>query len=231
MSARTGRTAAALPSAAFTLVEVLVALAILSTILVILVSAFTSAARSREILAGRSAEFRGIRIAMDRIGTDLAGALAAPGRETTAFTCRADQFSGKPAYTLTFTAFTLPDIAGDRPATDIAKIRYFPKVSADGRYIELYREVGDLSLVESSIPTQESRIATRLTEFRVELHDGTTWVKEWPSGGRVAQALPRRVAIVLKDFLGQEYRRVVSVPLAGQEAALLLSGRPPQASP
>ncbi|MBI5419933.1 MAG: prepilin-type N-terminal cleavage/methylation domain-containing protein [Deltaproteobacteria bacterium] len=206
----------------FTLVEILLTLAILSTILALLLSAFTGAARSLEMLSDRSGSFRQLRIAMDRIGSDLAGALASDAIEATALSCKTDDFSGKPASTLIFTAFTLPETAGARPSSDIVKIRYFPKVSADGRYIELYREQSDLPLVENRIPTRETRLASRLLAFRVELYDGKAWVKEWPAGGR---KLPEKAAIVLKDFLGQEYRRTLSLPLAGQEASVLLSGR------
>ena len=123
----------------FTLVEVLLALAILATILALLLASFTGASRGLDILKERSGLFRQIRIGTDRIGTDLAGAFSSTTVSATAFTCRADQFSGKPASTLIFTAFVLPDTTAVRPSTDIVKIKYFPKVSEHGRHIHLYR--------------------------------------------------------------------------------------------
>lgn len=211
--------------AGFTLVEILLALAILSSILVLLLSSFTGASRGLEILEDRSGSFRQLRISMDRIGSDLIGAFSSTGAEASAFSCRLDQFSGKPASTLVFTAFVLPDTTGARPPSDVVRIRYFPKVSGDGRFIELHREQSDLPLIENTIPTRESRLASRLLGFRVELFDGTAWRNEWPpSGGGSKWRTPKKVSIVLTDFLGQEFRRTIPLSLSGQEASMLLSG-------
>lgn len=210
----------------FTLVEILLALAILSSILVLLLSSFTGASRGLEILTDRSGSFRQLRISMDRIGSDLTGAFSSIGAETTAFSCRLDQFSGRPAATLIFSAFLLPDVTGVRPPSDLVRIKYFPKVSEDGRFIELHREQSDLPLIENKIPTSESRLASRLLGFRVEMFDGTAWQKEWPpSGGSAKWRLPKKVSIVVTDFLGQEFRRIIHLPLAGQEASVTFSGK------
>lgn len=210
----------------FTLVEILLALAILSSILVLLLSSFTGAGRGLEILEDRSGGFRQLRISMDRVGSDLIGAFVSTGAEATAFTCRLDQFSGKPASTLIFTAFVLPDTTGARPPADLVRIKYFPKVSADGRFIELHREQSDLPLIENKIATRESRLASRLLGFRIELFDGTAWRNEWPpTGGAGKWRTPKKVNIVLTDFLGQEFRRTIPLSLAGQEASVTLSGK------
>jgi len=209
----------------FTLVEILLTMAILSVILVLLLSSFTGAGRGLEILTDRSGSFRQLRITMDRMGSDLEGAFASIGAETTVFTCRQDQFSGKPASTVIFTAYVLPDVTGSRPPADLVKIKYFPKISDDGKFIELHREQSDLPLIENKIPTSESRLASRLLGFRVELFDGTAWQKEWPPPGATKWLLPKKVNLVLTDFLGQEFRRTIPLPLAGQEASVILSGK------
>lgn len=209
----------------FTLVEILLALAILSVILLLLLSAFTGAARSREALAKRSREFRQIRIAMDRIGTDLAGAFASSIRQDSAFTCREDQLSGKPAATVVFTAFQLPQADGGRPAASIVKIKYFPRVGADGASMELHREQADLPFLENRIPLREALLAVDLKGFRVELHDGSEWVKEWPPAGKAKTTLPKKAAVTLVDSRGDTYRREVVLPLSGQEGVLTYSGR------
>ena len=213
-------------SEGFTLIEILLALAILSTILTLLLSAFTGAGRTLDILKERSGAFRQIRIGMDRLGTDLAGAFTSTAVPATAFTCRTDQFSGKPASTLILTAFVLPDTSAVRPSTDIVKIRYYPKVSVDGKHIDLYREQSDLPLIENRMPTSESRLATGLLGFRVEMFDGQNWTPDWPPGGGTgSNRLPKKVAFVLTDALGQEYRRTVPMILAGGELSTLFSGK------
>jgi type II secretion system protein J len=208
-----------------TLIEVLVAMAIFATILVLIVSSFRGAAQTREILRGRSDAFRQIRIALDRMGSDVSGAFASEALEQTALFCQEDEFSGKPASTLVFTAFSLPDDAGARPAAGIVKVKYFPKLSADGRFVDIYREQSDLPLIENKIPTRESRLAGSLLGFRVELFDGKTWVREWSAAGARKNALPQKIAFVLTNALGEEYRRVVPVPLGGQERHLPFSGK------
>jgi len=209
----------------FTLVEVLLAFAIFATVLVVLLGAFTGAERARNILSDRSRDYRQIRAALDRIGTDLSGAFAADGIEGSALTVRTDDFSGKTAATLVFTCFTIPEPGVVRPATDIVKVKYSARVAASGSVLDLYREQADLPLVENRIPTREVRIAEGLSGFKVEAWDGQAWAKEWPTGGRKATSLPTKVAFVLADASGKEYRRLVPVVLAGQETGILQSGK------
>ncbi|MGE5188517.1 MAG: type II secretion system protein GspJ [Gemmatimonadota bacterium] len=211
--------------AGFTLLELLLAFAIFATVLVLLVASFTGAERAREILSDRSHGYRQIRAGLDRIGTDLSGAFASDGAEGSALTLRTDTLSGKTAATLVFTAFSLPEPGEVRPATDIVKVKYSARLGPDGTFLSLFREQSDLPLIENRIPTREVRIAERLLAFKVEAWDGAAWAKDWPSGGRKATALPTKVALVLTDAGGTEYRRVVPLVLAGQEATVLFSGK------
>ena len=208
----------------FTLLEILLALSVLSVILLLLLSAFTGAARVRETLSSRSREFRQIRLVLDRVGTDLMGAFATTVRVESALTVSEDQLSGMPAATLVFTAFQLPDGDIGRPPAEIVKIRYFPRIGADGVTLELHREQSDLPFVGNKIPLRETQVAEGLRGFRVELYNGTAWVKEWPAGGGKT-ALPKRAAVTLVGKGGETYRREVPIPLAGQEAYVTWSGR------
>lgn len=209
----------------FTLVEVLLAFAIFAVVLVLLLASFTGAERARDILSDRSRGYRQIRAGLDRIGTDLAGAFAWDRIEGSALTVQTDTFSGKDASTLVLTAFTLPEPGGPRPATDIVKVKYSARVAPDGSFLDLYREQSDLPLIENKIPTREVRLTERLAGFKVEAWDGTAWVKEWPPSGRKKTSLPAKVAFVLTDAAGTEYRRVIPLVLAGQEPTILFSGQ------
>ena len=209
----------------FTLLEVLLALSVLSVLFLLLLSAFTGAARVRETLSSRAREFRQIRLVLDRMGTDLMCAFAVSAREESALTLREDQLSGLPASTLTFTTFQLPDGDSGHPPAEIVKIRYFPRIGADGVTLELHREQSDLPFVVNQIPLRESRVARGLRGFRVEVFDGTTWVKEWPAGGGSKTKMPMKAAVTLVGERGETYRREVPILLAGQEANMLWSGR------
>ena len=209
----------------FTLLEILLALSVLSVILLLLLSAFTGAARVRETLSARSRGFRQIRLVLDRVGTDLMCAFASSARVESALSLREDQLSGMPAATLTFTAFQLPDGDGGHPPAEIVKIRYFPRIGADGVTLELRREQSDLPFIENKIAARESAVAEGLRGFRIELYDGTAWVREWPAGGTTGTAMPKKAAVTLVDARGETYRREVPIPLAGQERYVTWSGR------
>jgi type II secretion system protein J len=209
----------------FTLLEVLLTLAIFSVIVVLLLSSFMGTERAREILSDRSRDFRQLQMSIDRIGTDLQGAFSSDRIEATALACHEDTFSGKPAATLVFTAYELPESGGPRPGSGIVKLKYFVKLNRDGTYLELFREESSLPLIENRILTREFRMAERLLGFRVEFPEGDKWTKEWPKGGGKKSALPPRVAFVLTSSSGKEYRRVVSLHLAGEEASVPYSGR------
>ena len=215
----------------FTLLEILLALSVLSILLLLLLSAFTGAARVRETLSARSRGFRQVRLVLDRIGTDLMGAFASTAREESALTLREDQLSGMPAATLVFTAFQLPDGDVGRPPAEVVKIKYFPRIGADGVTLELHREQSDLPFVENRIASRESAVAEGLRGFRVEVFDGAAWVKEWPPGGRAKTALPKKAAVTLVDARGETYRREIAIPLAGQEGTVTFSGRRRPAGP
>jgi len=209
----------------FTLLEILLALSVLSVILLLLLSAFTGAVRVRETLSSRAREFRQVRLVLDRIGTDLICAFATSAREESALSLREDQLSGLPAATLTFTAFQLPDGDSGHPPSEIVKIRYFPKIGADGVTLDLHREQSDLPFLENKIPLRESPVAEGLRAFRVEAFDGTAWVTAWPAGGGSKTALPKKIAVTLMGARGETYRREVPIRLAGQEGSVTWSGR------
>jgi len=211
--------------AGFTLIEILLAMAILSVILLLLLSAFTGASRTREALTQRTRDFRQVRIAMDRIGTDLQGAFSSSIREASALTLKEDTLAGNPAATLVFTAFTLPEIGTGRPPASVVKIKYFPKVGADGASMELHREQADLPFIENRIPLREALLAEGIKGFRVEMYDGTQWHKEWPAPGKAKTALPKKAAVTLIGSGGETYRREIPLPLAGRESVLPWSGR------
>jgi hypothetical protein len=201
---------------------------VLSVILVLLLAAFTGAARVRETLSSRSRGFRQVRLVLDRVGTDLMGAFATSAREESALSLREDQLSGMPAATITFTAFQLPDGDAGHPPAEIVKIRYFPRIGADGVTLDLHREQSDLPFIENKIASGESTVAEGLRGFRIELYDGTAWVKEWPAGGKTKTGMPRKAAVTLVGAGGETYRREVAIPLAGQEGSVTWSGRRPR---
>ena len=209
----------------FTLIEILLAISVLSIVLLLLLSSFNGAVRVREALTSRSRDYRQIRLVLDRFGTDLEGAFATPYHTDSGLTLKEDQFSGLPAATLVFTAFQLPDGDDGRPPAEVVKVKYFPRIGTDGVTLELHREQSDSPFIENRIVPREYIMAEGLRGFRVELYDGSAWVKEWPSSGGSKSTMPKKAAITLVDARGDTYRREIIIPLAGQEPSLAYSGR------
>lgn len=209
----------------FTLIEILIALAIFSTILVLLLSAFTGVARTRDMLADRYGKSRQKAMLLDRLGTDISGVVSAIRLPDTHLTSREDTFSGQPGATLSFTAYSPASDPDVRLSTGLVKIRFFPKVSAEPGFLDIYREQSDLALVENRLPVRESRIARRVKGFKVELYDGTTWRTEWPPDSEKKGRLPQRIALTLIDENGEPLRREVGVILNGTEDNAFFSGK------
>jgi prepilin-type N-terminal cleavage/methylation domain-containing protein len=214
--------------AGFTLIEILVALAIFSTILVLLLSAFTGAARTRDQLADRYVKSRQKAMLLDRLGSDLAGAVSSVRLPETHMVSREDAFSGQPGATLAFTAFAAGSDPDVRLSSGLVKIRFFPKVSSEPPFLDLYREQSDLVLIENRLPVRESRIARRIKGFKVELYDGSEWRTEWPPGTDRKGTLPQRVAFTLIDENGDSLRREVGVALFSAGDNVLFSGKRPK---
>ena len=208
----------------FTLVEVLLTLSILAVILLLLVSAFTGAAKTRIGLISRGRDTRQTMIAMERIGTELQGAFTSTKWPDSELIYREEKIAGIIAATLVFTAFQLPSIGDGYPPASIIRIAYLPKVGEDGASIELYRRQADLPFIENRIPIREARLAEMLKGFRAEFYDGVSWQNEWPAG-RSRTALPKRIAITIIDSRGIEYRREIQLHLSGQDSVLQSGSR------
>jgi prepilin-type N-terminal cleavage/methylation domain-containing protein len=214
--------------AGFTLIEILIALAIFSSILVLLASAFTGAARTRDLLEERYGQSRRKGMTLDRLGTDLAGAVSAVRLAETHMTAREDTFSGRPGATLAFTAFVPASETTDRPSSGLVKIRYYSKVSSEAGFIDVYREQSDLALIENRLPIRETCIARRIRGFKLSYDDGTAWRTDWPPSPDRKGMLPKKVAITVIDENDTGLQRTIDFPLAGREPMLLFSGNRPK---
>lgn len=208
-----------------TLLEVLLAMGIFASILVLLLSSFTGADRARSVISSRAREIRRIQMTLDRLASDLAGAFSSDAVEACGLAGREDLFGKLRASTLSFTAFVPPDVSADPPEGDLVKIRYFPRQTADARFLELRRETSVFPLIESRVPAREVLLSDELLAFRVEYFDGVSWVRDWPPPGKTRSAMPQRILVSLTDSRGVEYRRMVPIPLAGQASLLPYSGR------
>ena len=191
---------------AFTLVELLVAIAVLAMISVLIYSTFAGMKRSKEGLQRVNDRYREGRLAMSRISRELSSAFVsmhlpidqalAPNR--TAFIGR----TGSPADRVDFTSFAHLRIDRNAHESDQAEIGFFgsPDPKKDG-VTDLVRR---LSTSIDGDPGRGGRIdvlATDIDLFDLEYLDPLTgqWTETWDTSQAIGQKdrLPLQVRIIL----------------------------------
>ncbi len=185
---RTGHCAAR----GFTLLEVLIALALLSLVAGALYGTFFSLTAGREAaIAGMEAR-RELRSSLDLLRRELSAAYYGRGNKRLHFVVEDRDEYGKPASTLEFTAIAPP--SPDSGSSDQIVVRYQPVVT-DQKMV-LTRQSRDLYL-EGDPPRYPQM--EELTGFLVECYDGGKWVKSWDTS--INMGLPKavRVTVSVKD--------------------------------
>jgi general secretion pathway protein J len=196
----------------FTLLEVLVALALLAVIASALYGSYFTLFRGKETTLAAMEERREIRDSLDMLRRELSSAWIRPGKPAVVFVVEdRDQF-GKPASRLAF-ATIAPPLAGGLPVSDQLSVEY-TALSGD-KTMTLSRSAQDL--YKGSKPFKYTQIE-KIEGFLVECSpDGTKWVKSWDSAINVN--LPKAVRITLQVREGSQtvgYSTLATLRMAPQ---------------
>lgn len=178
----------------FTLLEVLVALALLVILSAALYGTYFSLMRGREIAVAKMEERRALADTLDKVHRELAAALFTTNKKMLHFVVEDRDFFGKPASTLDFTCIA-PPMSGSQPASD--QIRVIYKAEEDDKKILLARQAQDLYVTIDPLPYPQMK---NLEGFLVECStDGTKWVKTWDTA--LNSSLPKyvKVTLMVKD--------------------------------
>lgn len=175
----------------FTLLEILVALALLAIIATALYGSYFTLFKGKETTIAGMEERRAIRETLDMMRRELSSAWIRPGKPLTSFLVEdRDQF-GKPASRLAFTTIALP-IAGGHAVSDQLAVEY--AALPNGESLILKRSAQDLH--KSAKPAPYPQIEM-IEGFLVECSpDGTKWVKSWDSA--INGTLPKAVRVTLQ---------------------------------
>ena len=178
-------------SGGFTLLEVLVALALLAVIATALYGTYFTLFQGRETTVAGMDERRTIRDTLDRLRRELSAAWTRQGDERLRFVVEdRDQF-GKPASRLIFATIAGPAPAGQAVSDQVA-VEY--AVVAKGEKMILARSARDLYLTGK--PLQYPQMED-IEGFLVECSpDGTKWVKSWDTA--LNGGLPKAVRVTLQ---------------------------------
>jgi len=191
----------------FTLVELLVAIVVLSLISLLIYNAFASMKRSREGIERVDDRYREGRLAMTRMVRELQSAyisLHAPFNSSllvqkTAFVAT----TGTPADRLDFNSFSNRRLDKNSHATDQCELSYFGSANPDlSGVTDLARRISTLLDLEPKKGGRVEVLATDIDLFDLQYLDPLTgnWVETWDTTSTVTgqpARLPVQVRILL----------------------------------
>ncbi len=208
-------------AAGFTLVEVLVAVAILAVAMAIVAGSFAGTLRVLEAADRRTELTHTARTALDRVVQDLASAFVpggAAGAPSLPFVVEDRELTGAPRDRLTFATYGRP-LGTAELASDRALVEYELVVSDDRRDWRLVRrQVSRPPLDPARLAEAPADVlAEGLVGFDVRLlDDKREWKTSWNDGAK----LPLAVEVTLTVAADPE-----RAPLAGREAAAVTDAR------
>lgn len=205
----------------FTLIEVILALALLALVLSLVQGAYTGAVKSRNRSGEETARVHEAALLLDRMVLELAGAFSSPSRTSgTGLAVKRDSDGNSSLY---FTTVLPPLPAANRPGGEVV-LRYRLEPDED-RVVQLARyesqKVGERlqdegsSRVDRDDPSQRvDRFVREPTRFRVQclsdVQGGSQWSEEWDSTQRLGQSvLPVAVRIEIGWRVGEKEERVL----------------------
>jgi len=171
----------------FTLLEVLIAVAILSIVLTALYSTFFLSSRAMDAMDESMTKLQESRKAIDILRRELEAAYHNDNNEKTFVKILDKDLYGKQATQLEFTAFTTV-----RPG--LSKISYYMEEKDKKR--TLFKKIGSSFGKEESEGTD---IIEDLEEFTIEAKYQDKWVKTWDTG--IIKKMPDEIKISLSVMI------------------------------
>ncbi len=209
-------------SRGFTLLEVLVASAILSLVLAALYSVFSHTLASKRLAEERADRSRSARIVLLRMGEDLQASLP--------FTRGNSRFSGKtrranafPEGELSFVSFAHTPVSSAGRESDLNEVGY--ALLSDPELVGSYHLVRRVNLdpgvadpaADRGPNREEYPLLSRIRGLRFRFFDGRAWREEWGQDD-TRDKLPRAVEATLYMQNSQEevaeFSTVIDLPLA-----------------
>lgn len=200
----------------FTLLEVLVASAILSLVLAALYGVFSQTLTSKRLTEERTQQARWARIALLRIGEDLQSALPPTGREM--------QFLGEthssrefPEDTLSFVTLTRTALTTRTPEGDLSEIAYALEPDpTDSTQKQLVRRVRFMLSSQRNVADEVAPLLPRVHGLRFRFFDGREWQEEWrqeQTRNQLPQAVETTVYVADSRKKIWPFSTVVTLPL------------------
>ena len=183
----------------FTLLEVLVALALLVILSAALYGTYFSLMRGREVAVAGMESRRELRSTLDQFRRELTATFFNTTNKKLHFVVEDRDYFGKPASTLDFT-YIAPPLGSKQPASDQVQAIY--TAGEDDKKILLERQAKDLYATIDPLPYPQMK---DLEGFLVECStDGKKWVRTWDTAPNVNGRLPKYIKVTLMVKEGDE---------------------------
>jgi general secretion pathway protein J len=197
-------------AAGFTLLELLVAMALLVIVVGALYSTYFSLMQGRDRAVNGMESRRELRGTLDLLRREIASAVYASGDKKLHFIVEDRDSFGKPASNLDFTTLS-PPRSGSQPQSDQVTVAY-RSVAQDGK-LTLMRQARDIFYTSDPKPYPQ---VEELEGFLVECLSGDKWSRSWDT--ELNHSLPKSVRITLRIKEGEktvDYVTVASPRISG----------------
>lgn len=183
-------------AAGFTLLEVLIALALLAILSGALYATFFSLTKGRDAASSSMEGRRELRGTLDTLSREISAAFYNGRDKRLHFVVEDRDLFGKPSSTLSFTTIA-PPRTDDRPGSDMMEVSY--RMADKERQLMLMRQARDLYRTVDPLPYPQME---KLEGFLVECFDGGKWVRSWDT--TLNPGLPKSVRITLMVKEGEK---------------------------
>ncbi len=192
----------------FTLIEVLIAVAILSGLVFVLYSTFFVSRKAVSAVDDSLIRMQEARRALDGLKREIEASYFSADKPYTVFKIEDRDIYGSPASRLTFTSFS-------DGTPGLARAGYFAE-EADGR-VSLKKS---LSSAYSSRDTAQLELMEDVESFSVEARDGAEWIKSWDAADHNGAPEEVRLTVVFPVWGGKARVTLsdVAAPKAGRPA-------------
>lgn len=193
--------------AGFTLIEVLISVALISVIFASLYSTFFLADRAVGTVSGSLVKLQEARGIVDIMKREIESTLYSPDKTYSSFKVEDRDFYGRQASQLSFTAFS-PIVNG------LARIEYIVE-ETEGKMIMKKRIESAFSQGE---PVEPVELMEEVESFAVEVLYEDKWVKTWDSG--ITNKPPEEVKISISLKIGESKEGIslsdIAIPRIGK---------------
>ena len=204
-------------SCGFTLLEVLVASAILSLVLAALYGVFSQTLAGKQLAEERAAQARTVRIVLLRIGEDLQST-PHPASSKMRFLGETRLTRELPEDALSFVTLTRTAHSSHVPEGDLSEITYMLEPDpTDVTRKQLIRRVHSTLSPQSTVGDEAMPLLLDVRGLHFRFFDGQGWQEEWRQE-QLQRQLPRAVeaTVYVADSQGEinPYSTVITLPLA-----------------